>query len=133
MSIDTQILQALADAGGSMDKGALVVPSNSWRTRIHELKERGHLVSEYRITDAGREYLANYKPPKPRAKPKAKGPGKFARGMSALSGAWQRAMQPEALAYPLASTNEQINELKRKAAEDRSFGFESSNGREARK
>lgn len=35
--------------------------------------------------------------------------------------------------YPVVTTDEQISELKRKAEADRSFGFESINGREARK
>lgn len=79
MSIDTQILQALVDAGGSIDRGALKAPSPSWHTRLHELKERGHLVCEYRITEAGREFLASYKPRNVRPKPpKPKTPGKFA-------------------------------------------------------
>ena len=130
MSIDSSILQMMVDAGGAIDKRAFKAPSPSWHTRMHELKERGYLVCEYRVSEAGREFLANYKPRDVRPKPpKPKAPSKFARGMSTLSGVWQRAMQPEALAYPLASTNDQINDIKRKAAEDRSFGFESASQR----
>jgi DNA-binding PadR family transcriptional regulator len=111
MSVCTDILRSLADAGGAVDTSELTHDSVCWRKRLSELKSRGLVVSEYRITDEGREYLAGQHQAPRRAVRRA------ARALAALDAAWR---QPARTAGPCL-TDEQIESIKRKAQEDRAL------------
>lgn len=114
------ILRTLVNAGGAAPREAFGPWSPAMSTRMGELKARGLVEVEFRITDEGRDYLMTL----PALAP-AQGPAPKVRYCRGDLG-WR---------HPLASTEKQIEDLKKKACEDRSFGFESINqrGHDARK
>lgn len=118
--IHLQILRGLADES---PQGLLkLTEANRSTTRyvresLARLKRDGLVAVVYVLTDAGRKAvdLANERgipDERPPRRPNRRRPRKVI-----------------AHQYPLATTEEQIAEIKRKAHEDRSFGFESLNQR----
>lgn len=121
-----QILQRLTDAGGAADREDLRLVAPSQCKALSLLKAYGYIVTEHRITDEGRAHLERLIAWAAR-KPRRALCGRDKQD-AAIAAAWVKPSVIETR-HPLATTDEQIEKLKRKTEEDRSFGFESINQR----
>lgn len=129
MSASRTLLQRLVDAGGAIDREEFRFDQAWHQSCPSGLKAFGYVVTEHRITEEGRAHLQRLIDRAMKAQGKARRPVQRTRKQAdeAIAKAWSKASDE---AKPtLVTTNEQINELKRKALADRCFGFDSINQR----
>lgn len=112
----------------------LDMSDHATRQAVNLLRQRGHIERPVIATDAGAQALADWDADEPaRTKRRAARAERFANCERVAAQLIRPAPPMNCSKFPLAATQDQINELKRKAKEDRSFGFESIGQRKTMK